>query len=180
MFQTLKRAFAPDPYARPAAELYAALVKQSRQPFLYRDFSVPDTLDGRFELILLHLFLVLERLARESATEAEILSQRLSEAFIADMDRSLREMGVGDVSISRKMKNVTQAFFGRMKAYQQVWRAQHGDFEETLRRNVYGTLAEPEAGNAQPLKDYALRVFAVLEKTPASDLMEARLTLPCN
>lgn len=175
MLSVLKRVFAHDPLTRPAAELYVAAVTQARRSFFYEKLHVPDSIDGRFELILLHLFLLTERLNRENSTEAEMLSQRLSEAFFSDMDRNLREMGVSDTGMSKRMKNIAESFFGHMKAYQKVWRSNDGGFEQALLRNVYGTVETPPLHAAHGLADYAARAFTVLEKTPIADVMAAKV-----
>lgn len=178
MLSVLKRAFSPDPLARPSAALYVAVVAQARRPFFYRDLGVPDTVDGRFELILLHLFLLIERLNRENSSEAEMLSQRLSEAFFADMDRNLREMGVSDTSMGKRMKDVAEAFFGRMKAYQKVWRSTDDSFVQALLRNVYGTVEDVDVAATEKLKSYALQAFTQLEKIPTPSLMAAQVVFP--
>jgi cytochrome b pre-mRNA-processing protein 3 len=121
-----------------AREQYIALVQRSRNPFFYRDCAVPDTLDGRFEIIVLHLFLALPQEQDDTARRL------LLEAFFADMDRSLREMGVGDVGVGKRVHAMAEAAFGRLKAYGEA----KGDAQamrEALRRNVYAGQAEDAA-----------------------------------
>lgn len=118
---------------REAQELYIALVQQSRNPFLYTECAVPDTLDGRFDLIVLHVFLFL-RLPH--LPEDRVMRRLLLESLFDDMDRSLREMGVGDMGISKRIKSMSKAAFGRLKAY-----AEASDSDDAMRaallRNVY-------------------------------------------
>jgi cytochrome b pre-mRNA-processing protein 3 len=97
-----------------AEKLYWQIVDISRNPKIYKDFLIPDTLDGRFDSLLLHLFLVIHQLKHVNKTN---ISNQLLDFFIKDMDRSLRETGVGDPSISRKMRKVGEAYMGRMHAY---------------------------------------------------------------
>jgi cytochrome b pre-mRNA-processing protein 3 len=99
--------------------IYGMIVTQAREPLFYRDLGVPDTVDGRFDLLLLHLWIVLRRL-RASADRVEparALSQGLFDRFCEDMDDNLREMGVGDLAVPRRMEAFGRAFYGRSKAY---------------------------------------------------------------
>src|SRR5437868_5606477 len=109
----LKRLFSPDPAHYKAHAAYLQLVTQARQPMFYSEWKVEDTLDGRFDIILLHLYLLIFRCEKETGNPAAPLFVRaLSEIFFADMDRSLREMGVGDTGISKHVKKMVQAFYG--------------------------------------------------------------------
>ena len=98
------------------AALYGAIVAQARDPRFYEAYGVPDTVLGRFDLIVLHLALVLRRL-REGDASARTLAQGLFDAFCRDMDHNLREMGVGDQGVPRQMRRVGEAFYGRAQAY---------------------------------------------------------------
>lgn len=120
-----------------AHALYLALVAQARQPAFFRDFGVPDTLDGRFDMVALHAFLVLHRI-RAAAPAAAVLGQRLFDVMFADMDQALRELGAGDLSVGRKVKAMASAFYGRIAAYQAPLVA--GDLDglaQALRRNLF-------------------------------------------
>src|SRR5262245_47098433 len=103
------------PLKRHAQALYVALVEAARRPFLYTDFSIPDTLDGRFDAIVVHLFLLVRRLRQEPGARNLALARHLQEAFIADMDRSLREMGVGDTGVGHRIKKMGGALAGRLR-----------------------------------------------------------------
>jgi cytochrome b pre-mRNA-processing protein 3 len=129
-------------FRRPArpdtiSTLYGMIVAQARLPQLYRDYAVPDTINGRFDLIVLHLALVLDRL-RASPALAD-LAQGLFDRFCRDMDDSLREMGVGDLAVPKEMRRMGEAFYGRAEAYRA---ALAGDDDrtlvDTLKRNIYG------------------------------------------
>src|SRR6185312_5553639 len=95
--------------------IYGMIVTQAREPLFYRDLGVPDTVNGRFDLLLLHLWMVLKHLAPKPAgTE---LSQALFDRFCEDMDGNLREMAVGDLTVPKKMRAFGEAFYGRAAAY---------------------------------------------------------------
>src|SRR5438128_12547656 len=103
---------------REAAELaYRRVVEQARQPGFFLDGGVPDTLDGRFELICLHAFLYLHRL-KADRPRASPLCQSFFDRMFADFDRSLREMGVGDLSVGKHVKRMARAFYGRILSYE--------------------------------------------------------------
>src|SRR4051795_11680616 len=108
--------FKPDA-KRIAVELaYRRIVEQARQPGFFLYCGVPDTIDGRFELICLHAFLYLHRLKDEQPRSARH-GRRFVAAMFADFDRSLREMGTGDLSVGREVKRMAQALYGGMQAY---------------------------------------------------------------
>ncbi|MBM3513614.1 MAG: ubiquinol-cytochrome C chaperone [Alphaproteobacteria bacterium] len=100
------------PEQKSAAAIYMALVAQARQTGFYLNYGVPDTVDGRFDLIVLHAMLVMRRLRRDDTATAD-LRQALFDYMFSDMDRSLREMGVGDLSIGKHIKKMAKAFYGR-------------------------------------------------------------------
>ncbi|MEX2297639.1 MAG: ubiquinol-cytochrome C chaperone family protein, partial [Dongiaceae bacterium] len=114
---TLKRLFRRDPHAKPARALYEAAVEQARSPAFYTALGVPDTVDGRFELIALHGFLVMHRLKTEPG-EGPPLAQALFDFMFADMDAALREMGAGDLGVGRRVKTMAKSFLGRVAAYE--------------------------------------------------------------
>jgi cytochrome b pre-mRNA-processing protein 3 len=95
--------------------IYGMIVTQAREPLFYQDLAVPDTVDGRFDLLLLHLWMVLRRLRQ--AADGQQLSQALFDHFCADMDANLREMGVGDLAVPKRMQAFGEAFYGRSAAY---------------------------------------------------------------
>ena len=100
-----------------AALAYGRVVEQARQPVFFAGYGVPDTLDGRYELICLHAFLYLYRLKADRPQSAE-LSQAFFDAMFADLDRALREMGTGDLSVGKHVKRMARGFYGRIRAYQ--------------------------------------------------------------
>jgi cytochrome b pre-mRNA-processing protein 3 len=117
--------------------LYGTIVAQARLPCFYRDYAVADTVNGRFDLIILHLTLVLARLGEEPALRA--LGQELFDHFCRDMDDNLREMGVGDLSVPKEMRRIGNAFYGRSQAYRRALVSSHRqELASAVARNVYG------------------------------------------
>src|SRR5476651_500831 len=118
--------------------LYGMIVAQARLPCFYRDYAVADTVNGRFDLIVLHLALVLDRLAQDEALRS--LGQAVFDRFCQDMDHNLREMGVGDLKVPKEMQRMGEAFYGSQKAYLAAMAANDGGtaLAEALARNIYG------------------------------------------
>ena len=156
IFAHLQRLFSTRPDEQQAAIIYVQLVEQARLPEFYTQLGVPDTLDGRFEMISLHLFLVLEAM-KSHFTELphwKPLSGLVIESFFADMDRSLREMGVGDTGIKRRIKAMASAFYGRVDAYYTAIESPE-QWHEVLKRNVYATRDdEPNEAQLSTLTTY--------------------------
>jgi cytochrome b pre-mRNA-processing protein 3 len=118
-----------------AAALYSRLVAQARQPGFYTVCAVPDTAQGRFEMIALHAFLVMRRLKTGGAAGG--LAQDLFDLMFADMDRNLRQLGTGDLAVGKRIKKLAKSFYGRVSAYEAGLEAAPGVLEEALARNVY-------------------------------------------
>ncbi|WP_417666876.1 ubiquinol-cytochrome C chaperone family protein [Roseibium sp.] len=117
--------------------VYCQIVAQARQPVFYTDFGVPDTIDGRFDLIVVHAVLLFRRLRGEGAAVSRF-AQNVFDLFFHDMDASLRELGVSDVRVPKKIKVMGEAFYGRADAYMPA--IESGDaaaLAEALQRNVY-------------------------------------------
>ncbi len=125
--------------------------RQARAPVFYARHGVPDTLDGRFEMIALHVFLVLHRV--KGAPEGQRFGQVLYDVMFADMDRALREMGTGDLSVGKQVKRMASGLAGRITTYQAGLEGT-ADLAEALRRNLYGTVAEPAAADLAAVADY--------------------------
>jgi cytochrome b pre-mRNA-processing protein 3 len=131
----------PDPVRKTAEQLYAAVVTQARRPEFYARLGVPDSLDGRFELIALHMFIALRRLKVQG--QAAAAGQALVDLFVQDMDASLRELGAGDLGVGRRVKAMVQALYGRIAAYEAGLAGPGEELEAALRRNLFGTAPEP-------------------------------------
>jgi cytochrome b pre-mRNA-processing protein 3 len=156
-----------------AYPLYGAIVAQSRQPALYTDYGVPDTLDGRFDMVVLHGFLLFHRLKSETE-ENRAIGQEVFDIFLKDMDGTLREMGVGDISVPKKLKKMAEAFFGRIRAYDDALTAgDHATLVAAIERNVFPEGA-PE-GAAERLALYAESSVASLAAQSLAELRSANL-----
>jgi cytochrome b pre-mRNA-processing protein 3 len=152
--------------------LYGAIVAQARTPRFYEDYAVPDTVLGRFDMVLLHAVLVLRRLRAGEAQDralAQQLSQALFDAFCRDMDHNLREMGISDQGVPREMRRVGEAFYGRAQAYDTALAASDDvALGQALDRNVYaGAAPDGASGPAvQALSAYVREAAQVLGEQP--------------
>src|SRR5690242_15250153 len=157
------------PEERAAAALYREAVAVARQPWFYRDLGVPDTLDGRFDLIALHAFLLIHRL-QDAPDPGLSLAQGIFDAMFSDMDNNLREIGVSDLSVGRRMRAMWEAFHGRSQAYTAAINAMDRPaLEASLARNVWrgappdgasAALAEVVLDQAMHLQEQPLASFA--------------------
>jgi len=123
-------------HERVGYELYGAAVAAARDPWFYRVLGVPDTLDGRFDLVGLHAFLLMRRLGALPAPGPAV-AQAVFDAMFSDMDVNLREMGVSDLAVGRKVRSMWEAFHGRANAYQAALAEGEAALAEALARNVW-------------------------------------------
>lgn len=133
---------APKDGRHPARDLYESVVLQARRPEFYLNCGVSDSVDGRFDMIALHAFLVLRRLKRDHERTAD-LAQNLFDTMFEDMENNLREMGAGDLGVSRRVKAMAKAFYGRIAAYEAGLASGDEVLAEALLRNLYRQ-REPE------------------------------------
>ncbi|MGH6855906.1 MAG: ubiquinol-cytochrome C chaperone family protein [Aestuariivirga sp.] len=143
----------------------------ARHPVPYASWGVADNVDGRFDMIALHMFLVLDRLKGREAR----FRQRLVDEFFADMDRSLREMGVGDVSVGKKVRKMAEAFYGRVAAYDAGLREGEDDLAAALNRNFF---PGGGVGSAQQLANYALAARAELSRLTIESILSGKIDFP--
>jgi cytochrome b pre-mRNA-processing protein 3 len=156
------------------AALYGAIVAQARDARFYEAYGVPDTVLGRFDLLLLHLALLLRRLRDSDAT----LSQAVFDAFCRDMDHNLREMGISDQGVPHQMRRVGEAFYGRAQAYDVALGAGgDGALADALARNVYAEAVEPKVA-AVRLASYVRQAAAALEDQPRDELVRGIVRFP--
>ena len=163
----------PDP---TIAGLYGAIVAQARDPRFYEAYAVPDTVLGRFDLIVLHLALLLRRLREDAAMRP--LAQGLFDAFCRDMDHNLREMGISDPGVPREMQKVGEAFYGRAAAYDTAL-AERGNeaLTHALARNVYAEASPPHVAAAQ-LAAYVRQAVEILDAQPMDELARGAVLFP--
>ena len=160
--------------AAGADSLYRTVVEAARRPELFADLGVPDTLDGRYEMVALHTYLVLRRLKREHAATA-VLAQALFDRMFMDFDNGLREAGVGDLGVGRRVKQMATGFYGRIAAYDA---GLDGDgLEEALRRNAYGTVAPTDQALTR-LAGYLRRADEALGGQTTAALAAGRVSFP--
>lgn len=164
----LQNLFRIRPNDRIGLDLYAKTVEKSRDPAFFTALDVADEIDARFELYTLHVLLLILRLRDESEAGAEI-AQDLFDVYVSALDNALRELGVHDVTMAKKMRKLGEALYGRMTAYEGPIRAaDRAGLSESLARNVY-TGAEPAIG--ERLADYALRARAGLAAQSFRDVL---------
>jgi cytochrome b pre-mRNA-processing protein 3 len=165
----LDRLFRPRPAQAAGRTLYARVVEQARQSRLYEAFGCPDTVEGRFELYTLHLVLLLERLRGQGERAAEI-SQALFDTYLSALDHALRELGVGDLSVGKKMRKLGEAFYGRGKSYDAALGAlpDRQPLVDLLARTVY---EGGDPANAPALADYLLGQRESLAAQPTARLL---------
>jgi len=157
-------------HERAGFELYGAAVRAARNPYYYAELGVPDSLDGRFDMIGLFVVLVIRRVQGEAAE----LAQAVFDAMFADMDFTLREMGVGDMSIGRKVKAMWEALNGRNQAYAAPLAS--GDaaaLAQALARNVWRGLDPGPA--ARTLAELALAQERFLAGQALEDLRRGKV-----
>jgi cytochrome b pre-mRNA-processing protein 3 len=153
--------------------LYGTIVAQARLPCFYREYRVPDTVNGRFDLLVLHLAIVLDRLAEGS--ELRTMGQALFDRFCEDMDDNLREIGIDDPSVPKEMQRIGEAFYGRAQAYRSALGSDRDEaLVAALSRNVYGG-SVPQAAAPVRLAAYIRKAVRGLEAQPPADLLAGKL-----
>jgi cytochrome b pre-mRNA-processing protein 3 len=154
-----------------AHSAYASIVERAREPELFLRYGVPDTLDGRFDMIALHMFLVLNRLKAEHEATSDF-AQALFDAMFADLDRGLREMGATDIGVGRRVKEMAKGFYGRIRAYEEGLGGSDAVLCDALRRNLYGTV-QPRADAVAAMARYVRAQAAALAAQPIDDFVFA-------
>ncbi len=164
----------PRPPLRGTIEsIYGMIVTQAREPLFYRDLAVPDTVNGRFDLLLLHLWLILRRL--KSVEGGVALSQGLFDHFCNDMDDNLREMGVSDLKVPKRMQAFGEAFYGRTAAYDMALT----DGREALARAISKNILNGEnIEKARRLAEYAEVAMATLDRIDEAALASGAVRFP--
>ena len=168
--------FFRDSAARDAAHrIYLLLVGQSRLPAFYTHCGVADTPDGRFDMIALHAALILRRLKCDGEV-TEDLAQEVFDLMFADMDQNLREMGVGDIGVGKRVKGMAQGFYGRLAAYDAALAApDNEDLMAALRRNLFRKTF-PTDSQVTAVAEYIRRETASMDAQTTQSFLEARVT----
>lgn len=155
--------------------LYASLSDASRQPAFYAMAGVPDTVEGRFDLLTLHAILVLERL-KQLPPPADDFAQDFVDDLFGRFDAALREMGVGDISVPKRMKRIASHFLGRAKAYNEALALGDDAMAVALARNVFGDASRIDGG--RDLNQYVNAARQALSQTAFSSISEAAIKWP--
>ena len=156
--------------------LYGMIVAQARSPEFYRGYGVPDTVEGRLDMIVLHMVLVLRQLTLAHGVLPPA-GQQLFDRFCQDMDDNFREMGVGDLAVPKRMQKVGEAFYGRAKVYESALLDEMpAALETAVSRNVFGA-PEPTLG-ARRLAAYMRAVAAHISQRDADALAAAKFEFP--
>ncbi|WDI30650.1 ubiquinol-cytochrome C chaperone family protein [Hyphococcus flavus] len=172
--------FKKDPAHDAGQALYAAAVSEARNEALYLDAGAPDTVEGRFEMVALHAYLIMRRLKGDDGVQSSAskrVSQCLLDAMFANMDDSLREMGVGDLVVGKKIRKLGENFYGRIGAYEAALgsEAPKDNLTKALGRNIFGDEA---ADGAKRLTDYVLSVDEVLAAQPITRVEGGIIAFP--
>jgi len=158
---------------RAGFELYGSAVAAARDSYLYLTLGVPDTLDGRFDAICLHVYLLIRRLTQDGTADAAT-AQAVFDAMFLDMDINLREMGVGDMSVGKRNRKMWEAFHGRSAAYAAAWEDDQA-LAEAIGRNIWRGATPPE-GAALTLARIAKTLAADLNSQDIASLQAGRVT----
>ena len=151
--------------------IYGMIVTQAREPVFYQDLGVPDTVNGRFDLVLAHLWMVLRRLRQ--AGGGQEAAQALFDHFCNDMDANLREMGVGDLAVPKRMQAFGEAFYGRSAAYDLALTDSNEALAQAFCKNI---LEGKDIDDARRLAAYAQAAIAALDRIDDAALLAASWT----
>jgi cytochrome b pre-mRNA-processing protein 3 len=154
-------------------KIYRSIVEQARQQTFYTKYGAPDTPDGRFDMITIHAFLVMRRLKDENKTTNN-LSQSIFDLMFTDMEQNLREMGSGDVGVTKKIMAMAEAFYGRIKAYERGIN-DTSFLKEALKRNLYRETS-PNEMQISSIAKYIQQEAIRLEKIEISNIMQGNLS----
>jgi cytochrome b pre-mRNA-processing protein 3 len=155
---------------RDAHAIYGKVVARARDADLFRRFHVPDTFDGRFEMLSLHLFMIHHRLKDEDKKAREV-SQCVFDCFIDDMDAALREAAVGDQTVPKRINKMTRVFYGRTGALEEALEKADPEaaLSEILSRNIHTD--NPDPPNQDAFAEYLLRQVGILRQTPRDEIV---------
>tara|TARA_B100002003_G_C14039999_1_gene501175 strand:+ start:205 stop:777 length:573 start_codon:yes stop_codon:yes gene_type:complete len=159
MFGLFKR---KKPYEQEAALLVGTISMQSRRLEFYEEFEVPDTTEGRFDLLLVHLFLLISRIKDEPG--GDVLAQSVFDTAFLNIDEGYREIGISDMGVPKRMKKLMLAFNGRMHAYSEAIKAGLPELEKALDRNIYNIVNIQNGAVLPSLAEYILANKDYLEK----------------
>lgn len=156
---------------------YEAITEAARRPLFYSDMNAPDTVMGRFDLVTIHMMLYL-RAIKDADESVKQLAQEVVDAFFVDIDHSIRELGIGDAGVPKRMKKLARMFYGRAEAYGEALDNNDQDaLEAALARNIYPETKD-EIPSLGALADYLLKADKVLKDVNRDDMVSGRLAFP--
>jgi len=164
---------------RAARQLYAVVMDHSRNPDFYGAYKIPDTLEGRFEVLALHAGLLVNRLSRpDMGKYGREMAQTFFDVMFRDLEWSLREMGVGDLGVPRRVKKMMTSFKGRTFAYDEAAKSGKSEIKHALIRNVYGKVLEPHNSQLEAMADYTMDCIRALDEQGLSDFYMGAVSYP--
>jgi len=165
-------------FSKEVQALYKALVLQSRDEAFFTTWEVADTVEGRFDMIILHAFVVMRRL-KEGKEQTDAFSQSLYDLMFADMDLNLRELGVGDMGLARRVPKMAEAFYGRIKAYEEGLQADDENMilKSALDRNLYRKTPTSDTSLAE-MALYLRHLIVHFDTQSLEDLQNGQITFP--
>lgn len=158
-----------------AMDVYAVLLDRVCEPVFYADYDVPDTLDGRFDLLTLHVFLVMNHLLSENHPQAQDFNQQLFDVMFANMDQTLRQRGIGDMGIPKHMRRMMLAFNGRVHTYSEVIEDECR-LKEAVIRNIYAEKPVDD-GKLVPFLVYIRGLRNALDSQASEEIIQGRISL---
>lgn len=159
-------------------QLYLTVVQQSRRPLFFAAWGVPDTADGRYEMLVVHAHLLLRRIGAIGTDDARDLAQQTFDLMFADLDNNLREMGVTDTGIGKRIRKMAESFYGRAAAYDRALepQAEPDALDRAVIRNVYQEVAQPDPAHVAALSGYIRAQAGFLAGQGDDALLSGRVT----
>jgi len=162
-----------------ADDLYERALVQSRLPVFYQDFAIPDSMDGRFDCLSLHVCLLMERFTTLPKAKGKVLSQRVFDNMFKGADTALRESGVGDLGVPKHMQKMMKAFNGRLHVYHAALVAgDHDGLAKAIMRNVYRSDAQVPHEHAKQMANYMMMSYVQMAQISDADVMQGALIFP--
>jgi len=155
-------------------QIYGSLMAQSRSEFLYQDFKVPDTVMGRFDMLAMHVYLVARRFRAESETVFQTLNQDVFDIFVADIERALRELGIGDTTVPKRKKKMVRSFYGQIEDFDSL--IAEKNIEKLAEASKARYLNDVNESNSNALAQYMLKTEEILAKQSSADLLKGKIS----
>ncbi len=162
-----------NPYEQAVHDVYATALEHTRKEEFYTEYGVPDTFDGRFDLLLVHIFLVFNRMMKDNEISAADFNQALFDETFKDMDQTLREMGIGDMGIPKHMRKMMKAFNGRMHSYQ--FAIKENTLVFALKNNLYGTVEDIDPAICLKMEQRIQAMANYLQKQSVDNIVKGHI-----